>query len=531
MTEILGGLAVTLIICIFPSYNYFSDGLVDAYDIETSAIWIVHPHHPLVPLIPQAIFRAMGGLGSGITGLGLLHVWSILFGIIGCWGMIFLLRAARFSTATTLSGLALYAFSNGVWYFNTVPNQNSTALAMHILALLAIVYPAMQEGKQLSSKNAILIGLLTSFAILCSQLNTVLILPAIYLFLFNKPATGRGKALFAYAATVVVVTGGLFLFLVAGLKNIGSFSELTAWQRSYILSPRYWASGIGDSLIRSLRGAASLHLAYLWQPGSLFNPRNGHTGSLPIMLGQALVLSFFIIETIRAFISWVITRPGSTVQNLALITGLPIFLFSFVFTPEWVNYRILYMPSLILFISPVIESDFGLKSPSLRKLWPLLIVILSLFLTNFTLKYLPESNARHNLYLNEARELSKNYGLHDRIIYLSAYDGDYRIKYTRYFTQCNVTRVIDLVAAIRRNPAEVEAFFRDGFRDGGRVLVHEDALHSPEGVEWVNERYGTDIKPDEVASFFNKHFRVVDKFAINGSRYYVMQPLGGYAGT
>ena len=310
-------------------------------------------------------------------------------------------------------------------------------------------------------------GIITSLAILSSQLNTVLILPALYaIMVTSSKSRKRWKNAAAYLVTVVIIYSGLWAFLTFGLKGIRTYAEFTDWQRSYILSPRYWAGGLQDSLARTWHGATEVHLAYLWQQGSLFGKWNGKPGSILLMLGQGLVLLFLIIEGLRGVISWIINRPRPAIHNIAILAGLPIFLFSFIFTPEWFNYRILYLPAFMVFIIPVIERDFRLTQPSLRRVWLLLLVIISLFLVNFTVKFLPENNPGNNPYLVEAKELATHYGPHDRIIYLSTMDGDYQIKYARYFTQCSVTRVIDLVTAIRRNPDEVEAFFKDGIEDG-----------------------------------------------------------------
>lgn len=509
---IIGGLLLTLVICSFPNYNYFTDNLVDAYAIETSVNWLVHPHHPLYPLAPQAIFRLLGGLRSGITSLGLMHVLSISFGVIGLWLMIFMLRVTGASNTMILAGASIYGLSNGVWYFNTVPNQNILALMLHLLTLLVIIVTSMRAPGGTPPGRIITIGILTSLAILSSTLNLILVLPAIYLLLIRASNGPRWKNLVVYLVSLVVVWGGLWSFLNYGLKGSGASEVFQDWRYSGLLSPRYWAGDLLDSLQRTWHGATELHLSNLWEDGSLFSRWDGEFRSIPLRLGQMIVLLFLIIETIRGILFWITSRPRPVIQNIAIITGLPVFLFYLVFTPELLNYRILYIPSFILFISFIMERDFGLRRPSIRKAWPLALVIISLFLTNFTLKFLPESNPDNNPYIIEAKQLGADYGLHDRIIYLSAMDNDYRIKHTQYFTQCNVTRVIELVAALRANPEEVEAFFRDGIKDGGKVLVHEDVLFSQECYAWINKKHGTDIQPLEVAAFFNSNFRVTDEF-------------------
>jgi len=228
---------------------------------------------------------------------------------------------------------------------------------------------------------------------------------------------------------------------------------------------------------------------------------------------------------------WLRAKPRLPIQNIGLLAAVPIMLFSFVFTPEWINYRILYVPGFLLFIAPILERDFGLLQPRLRRAWPLLLIVVCLFLANFTVKFLPESDPGKNVFLNEAKQLGEVFGRHDRIFFISAGGGDFRVKYTRYFTECSVTRIIDLVAEIRNNPDKVEAFFRDGIEDGGTVVVHEDALYSLDSLNGVNRKYGIDIQPGEIAGFFKSHFSSSGQLNINNEIYIIFQPVAGYAGS
>ncbi len=524
----LGCLFVALVFIAMPCYQYFSDGLVDAYDIETQAGWIVRPHHALYPLLPQFIFRALGGLTSGITGLGLLHAWSVFFGIAGCIAAALTLRAAGFSLRTVFAGLGLFAFSNGVWYFSTTPNQNSAALAFHVITLSAIVGFTFLPLKARKTPFIILMALLVIAAISFSELNAVLILPALFVVSVggNKD---RWPLVLIFLLTVIVVGICVFLLLVVWLKGITDLNGFLEWQHSYITSARYWALGLSESLTRSWRGELDLHLA----PAANSYTNSAITGFPGVLAeaGRILVLAFIFITTLRGLISWLRSRCRKPAQTIGILSALPIFIFSFIFTPDWFNYRILYLPGWILLIAPVLESDFKQAPKPAFKAAIIWLAVALLILLNLTLKFAPCSNPASNPYLSEAHALAGNFGPHDRIVYLSAMDDDYRIKYTRYFTQCSVTRVIDLVAALRRDPAEVERFFRSSVENGGVVVVHDDVLNSPEKIEWVNQRYRVDIQPTEMADFFGIHFIELEEIEVAGQVYHVLTPVKGYAGA
>jgi len=532
-----GVLLLILLFSLMPCRQYFPDALLLAYDVETTPHLLLNPHHPLFPLGPQLVFQMLGGLGSGITALGVMMVWATIFGIIACWLMGLTLHAGGFKRATVLAGLGLFTFSNAIWYFSSTANQNSTALALHILTLYAIIQSIRKLPACPSKERIIGIGVLTSVATLGSQANLALLLPMSYLLVTcrTKP-TAKIENCLLYFLTFIIIGGAMWAYLAYAVLGAGSLADFMKWQHSYVTDPSYWAHGIADSLRGSFHGAVELHLAYAFQPGSIFGSWRGAFGreewfKEPLLkAGQAIILLFFVIETIRAIIGWLGCRSRNPIQTVGILTALPIILFSFVFTPEPVFRRILYLPGILLFIAPIIESDFKLGRPSLRRAWPLLLVIIALFLTNFTVKYLPESKQANNIYLNEARELAKRFDSRDKIIYSNAYEGDLRIKYTRYFTECNVYRAIEVVNTMRTNPAELEALFKEAVEKGGSIVVHADALYSVEGLAWENKRYGLDIRPGELAEYFKAHFTPVDHFMINDKAYIIMKPIPGYAG-
>jgi len=529
---------IATVFIIFPCRQYFSDGLVYAYDIETSLKWIIHPHHPLFPLAPQFVFRQLGGLQAGISGLGVLLAWSTVFGILACLGILSILRTAKFAPATVLGGVALFAFSHGTWYFSTTPNQNSTALAMQVFSLISLLVIFRKLPQAPSRGEIIVAGFITSLALLASQLNAVLLLPFFYVLLLgDTPSNVKAKNVGVYMISIIIIGGGFWMLLAIGLQGVGTWKDFAAWQQSYITSGHYWASDLRDSLTRTWHGAPDLHLAYLHQKGSLFGGMSENIGSkewfkwVTVSLAQLVVLLFIIVETVRGVYRWIGKKLRLPIQNIGLLIALPIMLFSFVFTPEWINYRILYLPGFLLFLAPVLERDFLLGKPRLRTIWPLLLIIISLLFANFTVKFLPGSNPGRNPFLMEAKQLDEQFGRHDRIFFISSGEGDLRIKYTRYFTECSVTRIIDLVAGIRDRPGEVEAFFREGVVNGGSVVVHEDAISSPEAVKHTNDKYGIDIQPNEVGDFFKSHFRLQHQLNIRDEVYFVFEPLPGYAGA
>ncbi len=531
MVPVLIGTAVTAFVYFgFPCHRYFPDGLSWAYELETSPDWNVHPHHPAFPLLPQVVYRMLGGESSGTTGLRLLTDWSTVFGILACMGMMLVLSAARLSTATILSGLGLFAFSAGIWWFSATPNQNSTPLALEILALLAMVLALEHSKKGLRAAHIVSIGLLTGVAIFASQINMLLLLPAGFVFLRNHtPMRRRIMSLIGYLAIVLVVSGALFVFLGVVLLGLRTPSDFLGWQHSYVYYPRWWASGPIDAITRTWRGAIELHIAGAFNAKGLFGDWRGILDSpqslslLILRIGQAVVLLFLAIESIRALIEWLRSRPRAAIQTLALLSALPVMLFTIVFMPDWVNYRVYYMPGLVLFLAPALERHFSLRLPTLRRSWPVVVVIIALFSANFFLKFLPASDPANNPYLYEARSLSEIIREGDLVVYSGAAQGSDRERYTRYFVRCDTILSQELAKRIRLHPDEVIDDFMVRHRAGGIVVIHEDVM-DPDDVAWINDFYGTDIDPGELPEFFDTHAEIAGGFGLGGQVWFLVVP-------
>ena len=121
--------------------------------------------------------------------------------------------------------------------------------------------------------------------------------------------------------------------------------------------------------------------------------------------------------------------------------------FSFFFTPQSVNYRIFSLPGFVLFLAPALETHYGLTKPSIKKAWPIAILILALFGTNFTLKHLPESDSLRNPLINESFRLAQVFNEGDLLIYSGAEEDYLRADYVRYFVQCDTILLPALIAS------------------------------------------------------------------------------------
>lgn len=512
----------------FANLRYFVDGLNTAWLIETSDAWIIHPNHPLFPLIPQMLFLLAGGESEAVTGLGFLLVWTTIFGMISCWGIRLLAREAGASITGEAFAILLFGFSSAIWYFFSTANQYSTALAAYIFALYAIIRIA-RNSSPISLRRSILLGLFTGIAILIHQVNIFLSVPLGWA-IFRRDGAPREKSIkfLAVFLAALIIAAGFTIFCAVFIVGVESVPEFIEWQKSYVTQTRYWAHGLLDSVARTARGAFDLHLAHTFHSEGLFGDWQdapSEPGVILFRAAQAFVILFIVVETVRGLVEYFRDKNRSTIQTIGLYAAVPFVVFSLIFTPESTNYRIFYLPGWLMFMAPVFERHFRFQTPRFRNLWLPALVIITLFTANFAVKFYPESIPTKNPYITEAGLLSIRVGPGDLVIYSGAEEDYLRAQYLRYFSRADILILPELIEAIRREPGKVIADFIERDSSGNLIMVHEDALYSEEDVEWINDFYRTDIAPNELENFIDDHTELVSGMVINEKQYLLIEPL------
>jgi hypothetical protein len=528
---VIAGILVALIYFGFPDHRYLSDGLNAALLVREHGGLYVHPNHPLYPLLPGLIYNMMGRENSGMNELEALLVWSMFVGVFACWAMLAAMRIGSIATAATVAGLGLFAFTKGIWFFSVIPAPSSSAMAPQVFALVAIVYASRRWPDGPTRNEIVLMGLLTSIAILANQMNAALLLPAGYV-MFQGTQENRAKVrnLLMLLGIVALSTFLVFFTCAVAIEGIRTPAGFLAWQHSYVYDTRWWVHGFADAIKRNWTGVNEVLVANTFKPDGLFgNWREGLNTPiwyirLIIRFGQAIVLGFFAFETIRALVAYIKGTVRHTIQTLGLAVAVPLIAFSTIWTPETIHYRVLYIPGLILLLAPSLEHYYGLAQFRMRRAWPIVLVIIALFATNLVTQFIPQSDPGNNPYLNEIFTLDKSIGKDDVIIFSGSDEGVIRSLYAQYFLKCEAIKVHELIPMLRQHPDEVMKEFLDKDKAGHRLLIHEDALYSVGDVEYMNKQFNMDIRPGEMLEFMQSWAKPVGQIKLNGKNYFQFVP-------
>jgi len=520
-------LTITFIAVIYfsiPCYSFFSDGIQFAIQFAFSSSWTLHPHHILYPLLPQVFYSLSGGPDSGTGALDFLAQWSQITGLLSCVVFALILSRSSFKTPSVITGLLLFAFSNGVWYFSVTPNQNSTALLFHLTTLYALVHYG-SIGKPLSFKQILIISVLVCLAILSSQVNASLVIPALWLIHEKRAANQKNwpsSVLFIFLTVFLLVfIVGIIGFFVGGFRHI---MEFVSWQNSYVYQSRWWPDSPADGFSRNVVGLFTVYIAEAFSPGGLVSNWFSDFGSatwfraFPVRIGQAFSVIFILFELYHAINFCRGQNKRNPVQTIGILAALPVLIFSIFFIPENINFRLLYIPGFLLFLIPSIEQRYMLNKFRIGKAWPLLLVVAALFLVNLASLYIPASNPVSNPRLVEVGELTEYVSPDDMIIYPWSDEGHTQSLYAQYFLACNAFTVNKLM--------EIESEFEESTFPafltsvGGNFWIHEDLVDGDESSESIASLYNNDLTQSEIAGFVQRWFRPTgDEIQTKSNRY------------
>lgn len=511
-----------------PCYRYLTDGLLAAINMRDSDGWYVHANHPLFPLLLQILHNMIGRISE----LEILVVWSIMMGILSCTSFVIIMRTLSMSTATTLTGLGLFAFTFGIWNFFVIPGPSSTAIASQIFTLVVFTYAIKSKRNNRNWVTFLNLGIFTALATLASQINAVLLLPAGYIIYTSY--SGRQNRIFillGFFVFTIVLSVVLLILIGIGFGGSRTMESLLYWQQSYPYKGRYWVNGLWEAIDKTWHGAVNVLIPNSYRDDGIFGiwSRDIDLSSLvkriPLIIGQFIVLLFYPMESIRSVVFWFKTRKLLPIQWIGIGTALPLMCFLSIWTAGGIHYRIMYLPGLILFMLPSIERFYRLDRFSIKRAWPVILVILSLYSVSLYYHFVPLSDPMRTQYYEEVMVLEDDIGPGDIVILSGSGDSNMRMRYLQYFLNCTVVRANELIPVIRNHPEDVINGFAEMFNSGSSLFILKDALYSDEDVQWMNENLGTDIKPGELLEYMQPRMIPIMEITIRDEVYIKFIPF------
>ncbi len=491
-------------------YRYFSDGIQFAIELRYSLDWILHPHHVLYPFLPQIFYRVSGLAFMGFAELGFLIGWSKAMYLCSVLVLFLILSKEKFRPNTLAIGLGLFMFSHGVWYFGLTPNQNSTPLLYHIIALYGI-HQLYNHDRPVKWVHIAYVTFLVSLSILASQVNAVLLLPLIYVLHVKSESRRKGILTISQSVLLTIVIVGMLLTAFGWkLGGFRSFADYVNWQHSYAFQERWWSGSFQDGFIRNMKGLFEVHIAGVFSTAGLFGDWTDGFGTtiwgcrLLLRIGQALAAIALLNEFIRASINYVRGQVLVPIQTIGLLAAVPILIFSVFYIPENLNLRILYIPGFILFMLPSIEQRYKFVDPERKwslKGWPIHFGIAMLLLVNILGFYWPYSTPASNPRLADMVEMSEYVALTDLVIYPWTDEGHTDALYVQYFLDTEALTVNKLMDIEREYGGIAVAEILSTSEGERTIWIHMDVINPTSGSAGMAEMYNTDLTADEITAF------------------------------
>jgi hypothetical protein len=419
-------IAIALIYLLFPTRNYYWDGIIFAQSIEDATSLnssLVHPNHLIYNYAGYIFFKLLRSLGAEIRALTALQILSSILGA-ACARVFFsilfdTLRSLYLAVCLTL----LFAFSATWWKFSTDAN----AYIPSVLFLLISFYLVLPDRKA----RPLLLAVMFFISLAFHQL-AVLMWPALAVgvYLQDGEFSIRQRSLNAFyfsavAAVLIIATYGYLFYLASGTFDV---QRLLSWTASY--SPdadtRF---NVWSNLQYSLRGQVRLFF------GGRFNLLKGLMNPLVLVLIAALVaaVAFVLFNVLR---SLTILRGGGpklrlekrqkTVLVLSLLWALVYLVFLYFWLPQNTFYRLFYLAPLILLLGLLLSA----VQNRVTKRRTLAAFVVAVAVANFLFLIYPFSHVEKYPPLAFALEMNREWPP-GTVIYYGAANSDQAL--VRYF--------------------------------------------------------------------------------------------------
>lgn len=493
-------LTIAVIYLLFPTKNYYWDGIAFAQTIEDAPginSSLIHPNHLLYNVIGYVWYRLVRGVGIDIRAV---HALQILNGLLAavCTLVLFqILKRALRSSYLSLALTLLFAFSATWWKFATDADSYILSV-LFLLISFYLIFPGNKAGPFLVA--------LTFSVSMCFHQLAVIFYPVIVLGLFLQSSAGRQKQrfmtplYFSLLALAITFTAYCYCYyLITGTLDFGKFIH---WITSFSTDVSF-SFDARSNLFYSLRGHWRLFF------GGRFNAIKGLLNPFIVllMIGLAAVLVTFLYKLLRSFgkpdLQWVgLLKTDRQLRSLLMLSALwtaAYFVFLFVWLPQNTFYRLFYLPALILMVGLILAARERAHPQQRRYRLALFIVIVSLF--NFLFLIFPYSHAQKYPPLAFALEMSHVWP-RGTVIYYDMPNSDNSL--VRYFNSTTTWRQLPT------DPGVLEREVGDVYARGVTAWLEASAIDqlstTPDGAQWLSRHAREESRHALVNKAYNLRF-------------------------
>lgn len=471
--------AVLAVYLLFPTRNFYWDGIDFAHDIEQAATLapnLLHANHLLYSPFGYLVYRLARWLGSDARAVVVLQYANCVLGALCAVLLYRVLLAATRSRYLSLCLSLLFAFSATWWKFTT----DAASYTLSTLFLVAAFYYLL-PGR---APRPLAVAVLHTAAMLFHQI-AVFFYPAAVLGLLlqttTRPPKRRALVALAYSAAAVLLTVAVYFYCFNWKTGQTSPLALLSWVSSYSSGSGGFTFDFLSNLRYTLRGHVRLFAG-------------GRVTLLEGLLNPFVVALVAVLLALVVALCWKLlksfgrpkTAPragdpsGGRVELLALAWAAPFVAFCFFFYPSDTFHRLVYLPALVILCAALLarfEADGA-------RLYRLALFVAALALSNFCFYIYPYAHTRNNPPLATALQLREAIAPRS-VVFFAQSNGDNRL--FRYFNPSSEWRQLEAgdLAALE---GELE-----GASAGGRgVWLETTALARlqafPGGREWLDAR-------------------------------------------
>jgi hypothetical protein len=489
--------AILLVYLLFPTKNYYWDGIFFARVIETAqgfGAGLLHPNHLLYNVVGYVIYRVAWGMGLQWRAIELLQVANSCVSVLTAFLVFRILRRTLQSRYLAWALTLIFAFSATWWKFSTDAN----AYILSVFFLLLAFNFTLPGAKS----RPLLVAVLFSVATLLHQL-AVIAFPVFVLALWWQSGRLEKKR-----RIVAILEFGILSFLLIFVTYCYCFYLLTGttsatrfarWITSYSPDASFtfdFLSNLGYTLRGNVRLFFNARLSLL--RGLLSAP----IIALIALLAMALLLWLFTLirglksskPKARKKLSVLFAVP--TVRLYLLWIGLYM-VFLFFWLPHNTFYRLFYLPAIILLLGEFFARS---NAPNRKPTYRLGLFVVMMFLSNFLFFIYPNSHTEKYPPLSLALEMNRIWQPGTVVYFQSENSDNNLVAYFNPSIEWRPVREFDVLTS------ELKDIYQQGRSAWLEASAIDQIRARPGGPEWIEQHAKQETWRERKARGYNVKF-------------------------